>query len=105
MSIILAKSNQMKLFYANVYLWNRLLFSQIPFKMYIKYRRCMTMIGQTTLSKPHVYKISEIPNFDIDYRGLTKLARQKGCSVAALSDSEKINLYTEALWQKSEKKA
>lgn len=63
------------------------------------------MIGQTTLSKPHVYKISEIPNFDIDYRGLTKLARQKGCSVAALSDSEKINLYTEALWQKSEKKA
>ena len=63
------------------------------------------MIEQTTLSKPHVYTISEIPNFDIDYRGLTKLARQKGCSVAALSDSEKINLYTEALWQKSEKKA
>lgn len=63
------------------------------------------MIGQTTLSKPHVYKISEIPNFDIDYRGLTKLARQKGCSVAALSDNEKINLYTEAPWKKLEKKA
>lgn len=63
------------------------------------------MIGETTLSKPHVYKISEIPNFDIDYRGLTKLARQKGCSVAALSDNEKINLYTEAPWKKLEKKA
>lgn len=71
----------------------------------MRYRRCMTMIGQTTLSKPHVYKISEIPNFDIDYRGLTKLARQKGCSVAALSDNEKINLYTEAPWKKLEKKA
>lgn len=71
----------------------------------MRYRRCMTMIGQTTLYKPHVYKISEIPNFDIDYRGLTKLARQKGCSVAALSDNEKINLYTEAPWKKLEKKA
>lgn len=49
----------------------------------------MTMIGQTTSFKPHVYKISEIPNFNIDHRGLIKLARQKGCSVAALSDNEK----------------
>ena len=63
------------------------------------------MIGETTLSKPHVYKISEIPNFDIDYRGLTKLARQKGCSVATLSDNEKNQLYTEAQWKKLEKKA
>lgn len=47
------------------------------------------MIGQTTSFKPHVYKISEIPNFDIDYRELTRLARQKDCSVAALSDNEK----------------
>lgn len=66
--------------------------------------RCMTMIGQTTLSKPHVYKISEIPNFDIDYRGLTKLARQKGCSVAALSDSEKNQIYTRKHYGRSQRK-
>ncbi|MSC87030.1 hypothetical protein GKD71_01710 [[Eubacterium] rectale] len=62
------------------------------------------MIGQTTLSKPHVYKISEIPNFDIDYRGLTKLARQKGCSVAALSDSEKNQIYTRKHYGRSQRK-
>jgi len=44
---------------------------------------------ETTPCEPHVYKINEIPNFNIDYRGLIKLARQKGCSVADLSDNEK----------------
>lgn len=47
------------------------------------------MIGQKTLSNPHVYSIEEIPKFNINYRELIKYARSKGKSVVDLTDKEK----------------
>ena len=52
------------------------------------------MIGQKKLYDAHVYSIQEIPQFNIDYRGLIKYARSKGLSVVDLSEAEKNRFIT-----------
>ena len=47
----------------------------------------MKFSNTTTTDGP--YPISVIPNIKIDYRGLVKYAREKGCHVYELSDEEK----------------
>ena len=40
-------------------------------------------------SKPKVYTLSDVPKFDIDYRGMIQYAKSVGKSVPQLSDHEK----------------
>ena len=42
------------------------------------------------------YFKADIPNINIDYRGLTAFARNKGCKVCDLTDEEKNRFITDA---------
>ena len=62
--------------------------------------RCMILTGQMRLSKPAnlagPYFKADIPDFHIDYRGLTAFARKKGIKVCDLSDEDKDRFITNA---------
>lgn len=47
------------------------------------------MTGQKTQFNPHIYSIEEIPQFNIDYKGLIEYAHSMGKPVIDLSDKEK----------------
>ena len=56
----------------------------------------MKSFRPTTLAGP--YFKADIPNINIDYKGLTAFARNKECKVCDLTDEEKNILLQMQIW-------
>ena len=54
------------------------------------------MSGQTISSEPRLYALSEVPRFNIDYRGMIAYAKKVGKTVPELSDAEKNQFIKDA---------
>ena len=61
------------------------------------------MSGQTILSEPRPYRISEIPKINIDYRSLINYAHSVGKTVPELSDDEKDKFIIDSSIQELKK--